>query len=172
MKTSHGFLPISADLEPSYLQLTVAGDVPVILAASQTVENTTNYSCLCDHRAFLWTDWERGSFFCFLSSFFLTVQSSERLTVREITETLQQNLSARLIDCLILRRASEAAAAPPTDRMVEGGGEKKWVYDSSDDLICVSHGVHVRASVELRVRERNVHVFLSTCMRGMKLLKL
>lgn len=55
--------------------------------------------------------------------FFLSrVQSSERLTVREITETLEQNLSAHLIDCLILQRASEATAAPPTDRRVEGGG--------------------------------------------------
>lgn len=43
--------------------------------------------------------------------------------------------------------------------MVEGGGKKKWVYDLNDDLICVSHGVHVGASVEFRVRNRNFYIF-------------
>lgn len=61
-------------------------------------------------------DWLGKRFFFFFACFLFSVQSSERLTVREITETLQQNLSAHLIDCLILQRASEATAAPPTHR--------------------------------------------------------
>lgn len=80
-------------------------------------------ACVTTEHSYGLTGKEVLLFFLFSSPFF-PVQSSERLTVREITETLEQNLSAPLIDCLIPPRASEATAAPPTDKMVEGGGKK------------------------------------------------